>query len=218
MSYTYNTLVIDIIDNMEEDSDEFYSAMPDIIRRAQNYLQNRVQVPEMLVFHSTNTIANNRELDLPADLHVLKSVLLQESNRWRPLIMQTNEFLAHYWPNYSQTGVPKYYANKDNTKLWLAPTPAAAYPVNLEYVVKPPVLSFVQQTNWFSENLPNAFFMAAMMFANAWAKNAEATAAWKQLVDDELLAISERSRRTRREDVAYRGSGTPENNLAEGQT
>ena len=214
MSYTYDSLVADVIANMEEDSDEFLAALPSIIQRAQEYIQRRSDPVEIL--KSAVVTAVSRETILPADVLVVKSVVAEVSSQSTPLLQQTNEFLTAYWPAYTSVGVPKYYAAKDNVSIFLAPTPTGATPLTVEYVAKLPILSSAATTNWFSQNMSSAFFMSAMMFANLWTKNSSGYAVWKALTDEELGAINNTARRARRDDSSDRNSGAPENNLAAG--
>jgi hypothetical protein len=39
------------------------------------------------------------------------------------LFLRTDEYLRDYWPETTSVGVPKYYANRGYTQLYLAPTP-----------------------------------------------------------------------------------------------
>jgi hypothetical protein len=218
MTYTYSSLRDDIIANMEEDSDEFLSALPTIISRAQQYLQKRMDAAQINRFVTVSCSAGSRELNLPVNLLVLKAVQAEVSGTTTNLLQQTNEYLTAYWPTYLDVGSPKYYANKDTTAIFLAPTPVSNLPITLEYVARITVLSSAAPTNWFSENAENAFFAAGMMQANLWTKNASAAAIWKGTADEELAAANNEFRRSRRSDVGDRSQGAPENNIADGST
>lgn len=217
-AYTYPSLVIDLIDNMEEDSAEFRAALPNIIGRAQEYIQRRIDPLQILRFATVSTSAGSRELALPSDLLVLKSLTAEVSGEWRPLYQQTNEYLTAYWPVYTSVDTPKYYAPKDNTAVFLAPTPANNAAAQIEYVPRVTVLSSALPSNWFSQNTGTALFNAAMMYSNMWTKNASAVPLWKTATDEELAIINNEARRGRRSDSSDRTSGAPENNIAEGGT
>lgn len=216
MGYTYSTLVTDIIANMEEDSTEFTSALPSIIERAQGYLQRRADPINILRHAVVSVSASLRTADLPSDVLVLKSVQLATDSGSINLLQQTNEYLVAYWPVFTSVGTPKYYAAKDNSQIFLAPTPVSSLVATIEYVAKVTVLSSALPTNWFSENADSAFFAAAMMYANMWAKNSSAIQFWKGLADEEIAAINNEARRSRRSDTVDRSGGTPENNIGEG--
>jgi len=214
--YTYSTLVTDVVANMEEDSAEFLAAMPAIIERAQTYLQRRCDVVNILLNVEAAVSAGSRLVSLPDDLLVLKNIQIAVSGTGIiNLTQQTNEYLVAYWPVFTSTDTPKYYAPYDNSAVLLAPTPASATTAYLEYVPKVAVLTSTAPSNWFSTDADAAFFAAAMMYANMWTKNGEATTRWKAAADEELTVINNEAKRARRSDNVDRSRGSPENNLAE---
>jgi hypothetical protein len=216
MSYTYDTLVDDIIANMEENSAEFEAALPTIISRAQNYLQRRIDPINIIRFVEVSVSASTRTLELPADVLVLKSVQVCASSGWTNLIQQTNEYLTAYWPDWTSCAPSKYYAAKDGLQIFLAPTPSTGGLAHLEYIPKVTILSSAAPSNWFSENAEAALFNATMFYANLWAKNQVAAERWKGSADEELFAINNEARRARRSDTSDRAQGVPENNIGEG--
>jgi len=183
MSYTYSTLTNDVIANMEENSDEFVSALPTIISRAQNYLQRRIDPINILRFVEVSVSASTRTLQLPTDVLVLKSIQVCATGGWTNLIQQTNEYLTAYWPDWTSCAPSKYYATKDGLQLFLAPTPRTGGLAHLEYVPKVTILTSALPSNWFSENAEAAFFNATMMYANLWSKNQAAADRWKAAAD-----------------------------------
>ena len=74
-------------------------------------------------------------------------------------------FLSEYWPNRATTGVPKYYANYDEDSIMIAPTPNAAYTIDLEYSALPTGLSSSNTTTWISNNAPTALLYACLLEA-----------------------------------------------------
>lgn len=214
--YTYSSLVADVVANMEEDSDEFLAAMPLIVERAQAYLQRRCDAVNILLNVETSVSAGGRSVALPSDLLVLKNIQVAVSGTGVVnLTQQTNEYLVAYWPDLGATGVPKYYAPYNNRAVLVAPTPASATTAYLEYVPKVAVLTSTAPTNWFSTDADAAFFAAAMLYANMWTKNGEASSRWKAVADEELTVLNNEARRSRRSDTVDRSRGTPENNLGE---
>ena len=218
MPYTYDTLTNEIIANMEEDSAEFVSALPDIISRAQAYLQRRIDPLNIIRFSDVSINTGQRTCDLPDDLLVLRSIQVSTSAGMVNLIQQTNEYLTVYWPAYTSTATPKYYAAKNNTEFFLAPTPAFDTNATIEYIPRVSILSSTVSSNWFSNYADAAFFAAGMMYANAWTKNPGAVALWKSQTDEELSVLNNEARRARRSDTSDRNMGTPENNIAPFQT
>lgn len=217
MAYTYTTLQTDIIANMEEDSDEFLEALPQIVSRAEELLRRRIEPPAVLRVATVTVSASVRTIDLPSDLMVLKSVTVSTTTGRINLLQQTNEYLTEYWPVPTSVGTPKYYAPKDHLQIYVAPTPAVNATADVEYMGEVTALSSAAPSNWYSEKAGAALFAAAMLYANAWTKNGSALAFWKSQVDEEMTAINNEARRSRRSDTSDRSGGPPENTLA-GQT
>lgn len=214
MPYTYSSLSNDIIANMEEDSEEFVSALPSIIERAQSHLQRRLDPINIIRFTEVSVSASTRTLNLPSNLLVLKSIQVCATGGWNNLLEQNNEFLTAYWPDYTSCAPSKYYAPKDNSSIYLAPTPPANTTALIEFIPRVTVLSSAFPTNYFSENTDTAFFAATMLYANAWTKNAAAVDIWKRILDEELAALNNESSRARRSDTSNRYTGSPENTIA----
>lgn len=214
MPYTYSSLSNDVIANMEEDSEEFVSALPSIIERAQSHLQRRLDPVNIIRFTEISVSASNRTLALPADLLVLKSIQVCATGGWSNLLEQNNEFLTAYWPDYTSVAPSKYYAPKDNASIYLAPTPPSNTTALIEYIPRVTVLSSANPSNYFAIYTDAAFFAATMMYANAWTKNAAGTTIWKGILDEELAVLNNEFSRARRSDTVNRYNGSPENTIA----
>jgi hypothetical protein len=214
MPYTYSSLSNDVIANMEEDSEEFVSALPSIIERAQSHLQRRLDPVNIIRFTEISVSASNRTLALPADLLVLKSIQVCATGGWSNLLEQNNEFLTAYWPDYTSVAPSKYYAPKDNASIYLAPTPPSNTTALIEYIPRVTVLSSANPSNYFANYTDAAFFAATMMYANAWTKNAAGTTIWKGILDEELAVLNNEFSRARRSDTVNRYNGSPENTIA----
>ena len=89
---------------------------------------------------------------------------LTDNNR---IVLQKKDssFISEYWPNRTSTGIPKYYANYDEDSLLLAPTPNAAYTMDLEYNAQPTGLSSSNTTTWVSNNAPELLLYACLVEA-----------------------------------------------------
>jgi len=214
MPYTYTTLTNDVIANMEEDPAEFVSALPSIIERAQSHLQRRLDPVNIITFTEVSVSASTRTLTLPSNLLVLKSIQVCATGGWNNLLEQNNEFLTAYWPDYTSCAPTKYYAPKDNATIFLAPTPPADTTALIEYIPRVTVLSSAFPTNYFATYADTAFFAAAMLYANAWTKNAGAVTLWQGILNEELAVLNIESNRARRSDTVNRYDGSPENTIA----
>ena len=81
------------------------------------------------------------------------------------LIQKDVTFMNEYWPNRDSTGKPKYYANWDQDRLYLAPTPNSAYKIELALNKQPTGLSSTTTTTWLSTNAPKVLLYACLVEA-----------------------------------------------------
>ena len=86
------------------------------------------------------------------------------------LIQKDVTFMNEYWPNRDSTGKPKYYANWDQDRLYLAPTPNSAYKIELDLNKQPTGLSATTTTTWLSTNAPKVLLYACLVEAYRFLK------------------------------------------------
>ena len=109
--------------------------------------------------------------------------------------------MSEYWPNRSSTGIPKYYANYDEDSLLLAPTPNAAYTMDLEYNAQPTGLSSSNTTTWVSNNAPMLLLYACLVEAFKFLKGpAEMLQTYTQAYTNELQVLAQEQMGRRRRD------------------
>ena len=111
-------------------------------------------------------------------------------------------FMNEYWPNRDTQGKPKYYANWDQDRLYLAPTPNSAYKIELALNKQPTGLSTANTTTWVSINAPKVLLYAALLEAFRFLKGPDNMLAYydhgyKQALQG--LQIEQQGRRRRDE-------------------
>lgn len=81
-----------------------------------------------------------------------------------PMQRVSMEFINFIWPSAETTGVPTHYAMQDEATVILAPTPAAAYRVCFQGVVRPAPLTSVNTTTYLTVNTPDLFVAASAIW------------------------------------------------------
>jgi hypothetical protein len=100
------------------------------------------------------------------------------------------EYVREYWPNETETDPPKFYADY-NYNYWIfAPTPDAAYPVEILYYELPPLLDDTNQTNWLSEYAPNLLLYGSLVEATPFVKDDQRVQLWQSYYDRALAALN----------------------------
>ena len=197
--YTY--LVNDIIQTTENDGSEFLAHIPKIVNRAEDRLTKTLDDYGLVTTTSITFNSGSNKLTLPTGTRVINNITLEESGTKINLLQRTDEFLTDYWPVSASTGTPKYYARRTNTEILFAPTASATYSGEIVYTARPTTLSSATPNNYFSDFCYNALYSAAMVEALGFMKNYTAIQVYEQKYQEEVAALRNQSRRTRRDDV-----------------
>ena len=199
---TYNTLVTQIKNTMEDDGTEFETAIPDFIRRAELKLTHSLDNEGLTEYATSQFTASDPFLTLPTGTLIIKNVNFINSGGSRvSLLLRMKEYVDDYWPVRASVGVPKYYAKFRNDKVLIAPTPTSANSVELEYIIMPSALSTSKQSNYFTNFCENALFYASMVEACHFNKNATAAQVWEAQYQNEIILLANEARRNRRDDM-----------------
>ena len=173
---TYAELVQKIRDYTEVDSNVLTSTIVDgFINDAEFRILREVDSDNNRKYASASLVLNTRFIDTPADLLVVRSAQIVDSdgtasadNRDFLQFRDTN-FMAEFNPTGS-IGVPKYYGYWDEDTLVFAPTPDATYTIQLNYILKPTGLSATTTTTYLSQQFPNGLLYACLVEAYGFLK------------------------------------------------
>jgi len=100
------------------------------------------------------------------------------------------EYVRQYWPNESLTATPEFYADYDYRHWVFAPTPDAAYPMEILYYELPPLLDETNETNWLTEFAPNVLLYASLVEATPFVKDDQRVQLWQGYYDRAMSALN----------------------------
>lgn len=106
------------------------------------------------------------------------------------LLPRSYEYCRSYWPDDTQTGTPKYYADYGYENYLIVPTPAETNPWELNYWQLPPPLDATLQTNFFTEYTPSALLDGTLVRAFNFLKNPEQAQVWQGAFDRDMAALA----------------------------
>jgi hypothetical protein len=169
---TYDELVTNIRNYTEVDANVFSnSVINTFITMAENRILRDIDLDVFKLEVTGNLSANNRFLTAPTDILTHRYMLLTSPTGDQIFLdFRDTSFMKEYWPDGTQTGVPKYYAVWDQNTFYVAPTPSLAYTVELGYIYRPAQLSATNPTTWVSTNAPEALLYACLIQAYSYTK------------------------------------------------
>jgi hypothetical protein len=153
MAITYANFLTQVRNYTEVDSNVLTDAIiQDFIKSVELDIAGKVDYDDLRKYATSNFTAGNRYVVLPSDAIVVRSVqVIDGSNNRTFLEKRDTSFISEFSPNDSTTGTPKYWANwEDNVQqgpvILVAPTPATADTVQLNYIKSPPNFTSTNNT------------------------------------------------------------------------
>ena len=168
---TYDSLTSTVLQYLERRDTAVVNAIPTFITLAEFEIAEQIKtLGQLQVVESTMT-ASNPVLQKPARWRKTVSMSITVDGVKQPVYLRKYEYLKNYWPDTSQTSIPQYYADTDWDHWYLAPTPASAYDFEVLYYERIAPLSSTNQTNWLTQNAPNAMLFGTLLQAMPFLKN-----------------------------------------------
>lgn len=168
---TYDSLTSSIQQYLERRDKAVVDAIPTFITLAEFEIAEQVKTLGQLQLVTSTMTANNPVLQKPARWRKTVSMNVTINGKREPVLLRKYEYLKSYWPDASQSDAPRYYADTDWDHWYLAPTPADDYPFEVLYYERIAPLSETNQTNWLTQNAPNAMLFGALLQAMPFLKN-----------------------------------------------
>jgi hypothetical protein len=172
---TYDDLTSTVLQYLERKDVAVVNAIPTFISLAEFEIAQEIKtLGQLQVVESTMT-AGNPVLQKPARWRKTVSMNVSVAGVRQPVFLRKYEYLKNYWPDSTKTDVPLFYADTDWDHWYLAPTPALAYNFECLYYERIAPLSSTNQTNWLTQNAPNAMLFGTLLQAMPFLKNDQRT-------------------------------------------
>ena len=168
----YTELRQSIIDFTESTDTTFEDNIPTFVQNAERRIYNSVLIPVLRKNVTGNAAANNRYLTCPSDFlapYEMAVVGAGGGGVYEYMLQKDVSYVRQAYPDPTVTGVPKYYAQFDQNTFILAPTPAAAYAIELHYYYYPQSI-VIAGTSWLGDNFPMCLLYGALCEANVFNK------------------------------------------------
>ena len=198
---TYDSLTTDITQYLERNDTAVVQQIPQFIMLAEFEIAQQIKtLGQQQVVESTMTVGNPI-IQKPARLRKTTSMnLTTQSGEIQPIYLRKYEYLRSYSPSVSTTDTPLYYADYNYDNWIVAPTPDFAYAFEVLYYERIQPLSSENQTNWLTQNAPNAMLYGTVLQAMPFLKNDQRhifhqkyTEAMQVLKQEDQLRVADRS-------------------------
>lgn len=168
---TYDSLTTTVLQYLERNDAAVVNAIPTFISLAEFEIAQEIKTLGQLQIVESTMDADNSVLQKPARWRKTVSMSVTVGGKKQPVYLRKYEYLKNYWPDANMTDVPLYYADTDWEHWYLAPTPDQAYAFEVLYYERIAPLSSANQTNWLTQNAPNAMLFGTLLQAMQFLKN-----------------------------------------------
>lgn len=168
---TYDSLTSTVLQYLERSDTAVVNAIPTFISLAEFEIAQAIKTLGQLQIVESTMTASNAILQKPARWRKTVSMSVTVAGKKQPVYLRKYEYLKNYWPDADQTDVPLYYADTDWEHWYIAPTPDLAYAFEVLYYERIAPLSSTNQTNWLTQNAPNAMLFGTLLQAMQFLKN-----------------------------------------------
>jgi|TARA_R100001509_G_scaffold75539_1_gene42227 hypothetical protein len=146
MAITHSNFLTQIRDYTEVGSTVLSdSIIQDFIRSVELDVAGKVDYDDLRKYATSTFTAANRYVSLPADCMIVRSVQVIDGSTRVFLEKRDTSFISEFNSTGSQ-GTPKYFANWDDFNILVAPIPATALTVQINYIIDPPEFTSTNNT------------------------------------------------------------------------
>ena len=121
------------------------SIIQNFIRSVELDVAGKVDYDDTRKYATSTFTAGNRAVSIPADSLVLRSVQHIGSGGTRTFLEKRDISFISEFNGTGKQGTPKYFANYDAFNILVAPTPAAADTIQINYIKDPPEFTSTNQ-------------------------------------------------------------------------
>jgi hypothetical protein len=147
MAVTHSNFLTQVRNYTEVDSNVLTDAIiQDFIRSVELDIAGKVDYDDLRKYATSNFTASNRYVVMPSDALILRSVQVIDGSGNRTFLEKRDTSYISEFNGTGATGTPKYYANWDDFNILVAPVPATALELQINYIKDPPEFTSTNQT------------------------------------------------------------------------
>lgn len=186
---TYDSLTNLVLQYLERQDAAVVEFIPTAITMAEFEIAQGIKtLGQMIVVDSTMQVGNP-VIAKPARWRKTVSMTLSTASGKQPILLRKLEYLNNYAPDVTATSTPLYYADYDYDHWFVAPTPDQNYAFEALCYTRLEPLSSANQTNWLTQNAPNAMLFGTLKQTAPFLKNDARLALWSQMFTEAMTAL-----------------------------
>tara|TARA_R110002167_G_scaffold55204_1_gene157041 strand:+ start:491 stop:1159 length:669 start_codon:yes stop_codon:yes gene_type:complete len=161
MTITHANFLTQVRNYTEVDSNVLSDTLIDqFVRNIELDIAGKVDYDDLRAYKTSSCVASQRFLTMPEELMYIRSIQVTSGSTRIFLEKRDTSFISEF-NSTDATGVPKYYANWDDSTVIVAPVPSSALSVQINYVIDPP--HFNSSTTTFLSTNQESLFLHGVL-------------------------------------------------------
>jgi hypothetical protein len=168
---TYDNLTSTVLQYLERNDAATVAQIPTFITLCEFEIAQQIKtLGQQQVVQSTMT-AGGAVIAKPARWRKTVSMNLTNGTSIQPVYLRKYEYIRSYASSSTAQATPVYYGDYDYQNWIVAPTPDQNYSFEVLYYERIQPLASDNQTNWLTQNAPNAMLYGTLLQAMPFLKN-----------------------------------------------
>ena len=185
----YADLTQAILDYTESYEQTFVDNVPLFVQQCEERVYNAVQIPAIRKNQVGNFTQSDKYLALPPDyLASFSMAVILADGSQDFLIDKDVNFIRQAYPNPTDEGIPRYYAQFEPYTYIIGPTPDDNYDVELHYYYYPESI-VTAGTSWLCDNFETVLLYGSLREAVIFQKGEQDMVAYYEQKYQESLAL-----------------------------
>jgi hypothetical protein len=172
---TYDSLVETTLQYLERSDAATREQIPTFITMCEFEIAQQIKTLGQMQVVESMMNAGNNVIAKPARWRKTVSFNVVNDEGRQPVFLRKYEYIKSYTPDSGTEGLPLYYGDYDYEHWIVAPTPDQDYIFEVLFYERLSPLSSDNQTNWLTQNAPNAMLFGTLLQAMPFLKNDQRT-------------------------------------------
>ena len=172
---TYDSLVSTTLQYLERNDPATIEQIPTFITMCEFEIAQQIKTLGQLQVVESVMLEGNPVIPKPARWRKTVSFNVVTDGSRNPVYLRKYEYIKAYAPDASVTGLPLYYGDYVYDHWIVGPTPDQDYAFEVLFYERLSPLSSENQTNWLTQNAPNAMLFGTLLQAMPFLKNDQRT-------------------------------------------
>ena len=168
---TYDSLTETVLQYLERSDTATREQIPTFITMCEFEIAQQIKTLGQLQVAESVMEGGNPVIPKPARWRKTVSFNVVVDGARQPVLLRKYEYIKNYSPSTATEGQPLYYSDYDYEHWFVGPTPDQDYFFEVLYYERISPLSSENQTNWLTQNAPNAMLFGTLLQAMPFLKN-----------------------------------------------